>query len=170
MHTHTHTYTHTRTPGIPDPAGVSWTGHAVTGDTIPVFPGEKVRTNFTMLTNGTWLLQYSVLLTPEEEEKQQPGRGNLQSVVQVDHPYMNPKLSWLHDDFNHTLVGACNEVYNLDPRPTDVPRSVHQQKYTPTPPAFSRTRGFGTPDPTFMCADSGALFIDDGTALPLLGL
>ena len=94
-------------------------------DTIPVFPGELVRTNFTMLANGTWLLQFSVILSPEDERKQQPGRGNLHSVVQVDHPYMNPKLSWLHDDFNHTLVGACNEVYNLNPRPTDVPRPLN---------------------------------------------
>merc|ERR1711920_888161 len=46
--------------GIPDPAGVSWTGHSVTGDTIAVFPGEVVWTNFSMLQNGTWLLQMGV--------------------------------------------------------------------------------------------------------------
>jgi hypothetical protein len=28
--------------GVPDPSGVSWTGHAVTGETIPVFPNETV--------------------------------------------------------------------------------------------------------------------------------
>jgi hypothetical protein len=105
--------------GVPDPSGVSWTGHAVTGDTVPVFPGEQVRTNFTMLANGTWLLQLGVVGdTPA-------ARGNTLSVVQVDHPYMNPALDWLHPDFNHTLVGACNEVYNLNPRSTDVPRPLH---------------------------------------------
>ena len=67
----------------------------------------------------------SEALLREEEEKQQPGRGNLQSTVQVDHPYMNPELSWLHDDYNHTLVGACNEVYNLNARSTDVPRPLN---------------------------------------------
>ena len=38
---------------------------------------------------------------------------------------MNPKFDWLHPDFNHTLVGACNEVYNLGPaRPGDVARPL----------------------------------------------
>ena len=46
--------------GVPDPSGVSWTGHAVTGETIPVFPGETVVTNFTQMANGSWLLQFSV--------------------------------------------------------------------------------------------------------------
>ena len=30
----------------------------------------------------------------------------------------------LHPDFNHTLAGACNEVYNLQPRPGDVERPL----------------------------------------------
>ena len=50
--------------------------------------------------------------------------GNTVSVVQVDHPYMNPALDWLHPDFNHTLAGACNEVYNLQPRTGDVARPL----------------------------------------------
>ena len=37
---------------------------------------------------------------------------------------MNPKFGWLHDDFNHTLVGACNEVYNLQPRYGDIARPL----------------------------------------------
>ena len=37
---------------------------------------------------------------------------------------MNPALDWLHADFNHTLVGACNEVYNLQPRNGDVARPL----------------------------------------------
>jgi len=110
--------------GIPDPAGVGWTPHAVTGETVPVFPGETVVTNFTMYVNGTWLLQFSV------DESASPGgaipdRGVTRSVVQVDHPYMNPKFSWLSSDFNHTLVGACNEVYNLQPRHGDVARPLN---------------------------------------------
>ena len=77
--------------GVPDPSGVSWTGHAVTGETIPVFPGEVVVTNFTQLMNGTWLLQFSV---DESATGPIPGRGSVMSVVQVDHPYMNPELDW----------------------------------------------------------------------------
>ena len=70
--------------GVPDPSGVSWTGHAVTGETIPVFPGETVITNFTLTPNGTWLLQFSV-------DESDPGavirgRGNTVSTVRVDHP------------------------------------------------------------------------------------
>jgi hypothetical protein len=107
--------------GIPDPSGVSWTGDAVTGETVPVFPGEVVVTNFTMLSNGTWLLLLSV--DPVDAAKI-PGRGNTVSVVQVDHPYMNPDLNWLHPDFNHTLAGACNEVYNLQRRFGDVARPL----------------------------------------------
>lgn len=110
--------------GVPDPSGVSWTGHAVTGETIPVFPGETVVTNFTQLQNGTWLLQYSVDVSSPGPGGPMPGRGNVMSVVQVDHPYMNPDLDWLHPDFNHTLVGACNEVYNLQPRRGDVARPL----------------------------------------------
>jgi hypothetical protein len=90
--------------GVPDPSGVDWTGHAVTGDTIPVFPGEIVLTNFTMMRNGTWLLQLGVATDVPAS------RGATMSTVQIDHPYMNPQLDWLHPDFNHTLVGACNEV------------------------------------------------------------
>ena len=72
--------------------------------------------------SGTWLLQYYVDMTnPASRIK---GRGNTVSVVQVDHPYMNPEFNWLHDDFNHTLVGACNEVYNLQPRTGDVARPL----------------------------------------------
>ena len=37
---------------------------------------------------------------------------------------MNPALDWLHADFNHTLVGACNEVYNLQKRHGDVARPL----------------------------------------------
>ena len=37
---------------------------------------------------------------------------------------MNPALDWLHPDFNHTLVGACNEVYNLQQRRGDVARPL----------------------------------------------
>ena len=110
--------------GVADPSGVSWTGHAVTGETIPVFPGETVVTNFTQLQNGTWLLQYSVDVSSPGPGGPIPGRGNVMSVVQVDHPYMNPDLDWLHPDFNHTLAGACNEVYNLQPRKGDVARPL----------------------------------------------
>jgi hypothetical protein len=110
--------------GVPDPSGVSWTGHAVTGETIPVFPGETIVTNFTQLQNGTWLLQYSVDVSAPGPGGPIPGRGNVMSVVQVDHPYMNPDLDWLHPDFNHTLAGACNEVYNLQPRKGDVARPL----------------------------------------------
>ena len=110
--------------GVPDPSGVSWTGHAVTGETIPVFPGETVVTNFTQLLNGTWLLQYSVDESTPGPGGPIAGRGNVMSMVQVDHPYMNPELDWLHPDFNHTLAGACNEVYNLQPRKGDVARPL----------------------------------------------
>lgn len=110
--------------GVPDPAGVSWTGHAVTGETIPVFPGEVVVTNFTQMKNGTWLLQFSVDVSAPPPGGPIEGRGNVMSVVQVDHPYMNPDFSWLHPDFNHTLAGACNEVYNLQPREGDVARPL----------------------------------------------
>eukprot|EP01052_Picozoa_sp_SAG31_P057818 SAG31_NODE_17323_length_675_cov_0.890625_1_plen_212_part_01 len=110
--------------GVPDPSGVSWTGHAVTGETIPVFPGETVVTNFTQLENGTWLLQYSVDVNTPGPGGPIAGRGSVMSVVQVDHPYMNPELDWLHSDFNHTLAGACNEVYNLQPRAGDVARPL----------------------------------------------
>ena len=120
--------------GLPDPAGVGWTPHAVTGETVPVFPGETVVTNFTQLRNGTWLLQFSVdenapIVMPHGESALSPGpipgRGSTVSVVQVDHPYMNPAFDWRHDDFNHTLAGACSEVYNLQPgRPGDVPRPL----------------------------------------------
>ena len=125
--------------GVPDPSGVSWTGHAVTGETIPVFPGETVVTNFSQMTNGSWLLQFSV-------ENELPDRGETMSSLQIDHPCkptildlrgghhrtkknrvwsdMNPALDWLHADFNHTLVGACNEVYNLQPRHGDVARPL----------------------------------------------
>jgi len=116
--------------GLPDPAGVGWTPHAVTGETVPVFPGEVVVTNFTQLRNGTWLLQFSVDEEAAGDEGGRnsgpiPGRGSTRSVVQVDHPYMNARFSWLHADFNHTLAGACNEVYNLQQgRPGDVPRPL----------------------------------------------
>lgn len=110
--------------GLPDPAGVGWTPHAVTGETVPVFPGEIVVTNFTQMANGTWLLQLAVDEAASPGGRV-PGRGSTRSVVQVDHPYMNPEFSWLHPDFNHTLAGACNEVYNLLPgRPGDVPRPL----------------------------------------------
>lgn len=82
---------------------------------------QVVVTNSTMLTNGTWLLSLSV---DPADAVAIPGRGNTVSVVQVDHPYMNPKLNWLNADYNHTLVGACNEVYNLEPRPGDVARPL----------------------------------------------
>ena len=65
--------------GVPDPSGVSWTGHAVTGETIPVFPGETVVTNFTQMSNGSWLLQFSV-------ENELPDRGETMSSLQIDHP------------------------------------------------------------------------------------
>ena len=65
--------------GVPDPSGVSWTGHAVTGETVPVFPGETVVTNFTQMTNGSWLLQFSV-------ENELPDRGETMSSLQIDHP------------------------------------------------------------------------------------
>ena len=110
--------------GVPDPSGVSWTGHAVTGETIPVFPGEIVVTNFTQLLNGTWLLQYSVDVSSPGPGGPIEGRGNVMSLVQVDHPYMNPELDWRHPDFNHTLAGACNEVYNLQSRKGDVARPL----------------------------------------------
>ena len=62
--------------GVPDPSGVSWTGHAVTGATIPVFPGETVVTNFTQMANGSWLLQFSV-------ENELPDRGETMSSLQM---------------------------------------------------------------------------------------
>ena len=71
--------------GLPDGSGAGWVPHSVTGETIPVFPGEVVVTNFTQLVNGTWLLQFSV----DEQAAAGgpiPGRGPTMSVVQVDHP------------------------------------------------------------------------------------
>lgn len=119
--------------GVLDPSGVSWTGYAVTGETVAVFPGEIVITNFTQLSNGTWLLQLSVEQKEPTESagsvaaaprKPIRGRGPTMSIVHVDYPYMNPKFSWLDSDFNHTLVGACNEVYNLQQRSTDINRPL----------------------------------------------
>jgi hypothetical protein len=111
----------------------------VTGETVPVFPGEVVITNFTMLTNGTWMLSLSV---DPVDATAIPGRGNTVSVVQVDHPYMNPALSWLSDDFNHTLAGACNEVYNLQPRVGDVARPLEMN-------ITVSDAGRSTPDPVW---------------------
>jgi hypothetical protein len=68
--------------GVPDPSGVSWTGYAVTGETVPVFPGETVVTNFTLLANGTWLLQFSVDEAASEGGPI-PGRGATVSVVRA---------------------------------------------------------------------------------------
>jgi hypothetical protein len=95
----------------------------MTTDTNATHVLEQVVTNFSQLANGTWLLQLSVDESADNTPRI-PGRGNTMSVVQVDHPYMNPDFDWLHPDFNHTLVGACNEVYNLQPRHGDVPRPL----------------------------------------------
>ena len=93
------------------------TAHVLLGETVAVFPGERVLTNFTLTADGAWLLEMSVLPSsspPPRRGAAAAPRGPTASRVRATAPYMDASLSWLDPAFNSAVrAGACMEVYGM---------------------------------------------------------
>jgi hypothetical protein len=94
------------------------TAHVLLGETVAVFPGERVLTNFTLTADGAWLLEMSVLPSspppPPRRGAAAAPRGPTASRVRATAPYMDASLSWLDPAFNRAVrAGACMEVYGM---------------------------------------------------------
>jgi hypothetical protein len=89
------------------------TAHVLLGETIPVFPGETILTNFTLdPADGAWVIEIGV--APGAPGALPPARrGPTVSRVRATSPYMDPSLAWSDPRFNTTRVGACMEVYGM---------------------------------------------------------